>query len=238
MVDVVGVDVLISGAGSVWQDANYIVMGNGDSDTTITVENGGALRGRSLDVGRGRGIDPSNPADPFYQEAHLFVSGAGTAVDFDWISVGNAGAKATADISAGAVVTTGNTLLGGGSTSQGSIVALSDVDFILRGAGTLWTTTEAGEHSFAVDHGESRIRITDQARLDVAGDMELGGYFYTTVSQSTLDMTIDGAGTAHVGGNGLVARAEGSVTTVTVDGAGSAWTVDGQLVVGAGGVFV
>ena len=89
-------------------------MGNStDSDTTITVEDGGALRGRALDVGRGRGLDVSNPTDPFFKEAHLFASGVGTTVDFDWLSVGNAGAKATADISAGAVVTTGQTHLRG-----------------------------------------------------------------------------------------------------------------------------
>lgn len=227
--------VLISGEGSVWEDANYIIMGNFSSDTTIRVEAGGALKGEAMDVGRGRGIDPTNPDNPFYVESRLLVSGAGTTVDFDWLSVGNAGAEATADISGGAVVTTGRTLLGGGSTSMNGINALSDVDLVLSGAGTRWTTTETGEHSFAVDQGESRIRVTDRARLDVAGDMELGGYYYTTVSQSTLQMTIDGAGTAHAGGNGLLGRAVGSVATATVDGAGSAWTVDGQLVVGAGG---
>ena len=233
--------VLISGTGSVWEDANYIIMGNSYSDTTITVENGGALRGVSLDVGRGRGIDTSNPSDPFYSEANLIVSGTGTTVDFDWLSVGNAGAKGTVDISAGAVVTTGQTYLGGGATYGGgntgngwAFTALSDVELTLNGAGTLWQTTETGEHSFVVESGETDIRVTDQARLDVAGDMELGGYT-DNPSQSVLQMTVDAGGTVYTGGKVLLARASGSVATVTVDGVGSDWTVDGELVVGAAG---
>ena len=229
--------VVISGAGSVWEDANYIIMGNTYSDTTVTVENGGALRGAALDVGRGRGIDPTNPADPFYKEAHLLVSGTGTTVDFDWLAVGNAGAKGIADISAGAVVTTGRTYLGGGGTAQGDIMALSDVDLILSGTGTQWVTTETGEHSFVVESGETRIRVTDQARLDIAGDMELGGY-NPTRSDSILRMTVDSAGTMHTGGNVLLGRAAGSVATVTIDGIGADWTVDGELAVGIAGTGI
>lgn len=227
--------VLISGADSVWEDANHIIMGNGNSDTTITVENGGALRGVNLDVGRGRGIDPSNPDDPFFQEAHLFASGPGTTVDFDWLSVGNAGAKGTADISQGAVVTTGQTYLGGGATSTNEIIARSDVELTLSGVGTLWQTTQTGEHSFVVESGETRIRVTDQARLDVAGDMELGGYNETGISESMLHLTVDNAGTMHTGGNVYLARALDSEAVVTIDGAGSTWTVDGDLVVGLHG---
>ncbi len=227
--------VLISGADSVWEDANYIIMGNGSSDTTITVENGGTLRGVWLDVGRGRGIDPSNPDDPFYQEAHLFASGTGTTVDFDWLSVGNAGAKGTADISAGAVVTTGQTYLAGGGTSTNDIMALSDVELTLSGVGTLWQTTQAGEHSFVVERGETRIRVTDQALLDVAGDMELGGYNETGSSESELQLTVDNAGSMHTGGNVYLGRTLDSKAIATIDGAGSTWTVDGDLVVGLHG---
>ncbi len=226
--------VTISGVGSVWEDANYIIMGHSYSDTAITVEDGAALRGVSMDVGRGRGIDSTNPDDPFYMEARLLVSGAGTTVDFDWLTVGNAGAKATADISGGAVVTTRTTLLGGGATSNNSITALSDVDFILSGADTLWMSTRFGEHSFAVDDGESRIRITDHARLDVAGDMEIGGWDQYE-ARSTVRMTIDDAGGVRTGGNAMLGRAAGSLVGATVEGAESSWTVDGQMIVGMKG---
>ena len=227
--------VLISGAGSVWEDANYIIMGYSQSDTTIIVEDGGALRGVALDVGRGRGIDTSNPSDPFYGESRLLVSGTGTTVDFDWLAVGNAGAKATADISAGAVVTTGETYIGGGGTSSGGIYAFSDADLILRGAGTLWNTTDTGERSFFVDNGTSRIHISDQARLEIAGDMDLGGNYFGIESVATLQMTVDTAGTVHTGGNVLLAHLMGSVVTATIDGIGSEWIIDGDLVVGAAG---
>ena len=237
--------VLISGTGSVWEDANYILIRDAswsDADTgTITVENGGSLRGFALDVGRGRDIDITNPSDPFWGEAYLIATGAGTTVEFDWLSVGNAGAKGTVDISAGAVVTTGETYLGGGATYGGgntgdgwAFTALSDVDLILSGAGTLWQTTETGEHSFVVESGETRIHVTDQARLDVAGDMELGGYT-DNPTEADVQMTVDAGGTVHTGGKVLLARADGSVVVVTVDGAGSDWTVDGELVVGAAG---
>lgn len=230
--------VLISGAGSVWEDDNYIIIrdaGWTEGDTgTITVENGGALRGATLDVGRGREIDLSDPSDPFYGEAYLIASDAGTTVDFDWLFIGNAGAKGTADISAGAVVTTGRTYLGGGFTMRDDITALSDVELILSGAGTLWQTTETGEHSFVVESGETRIHVTDQARLDVAGDMELGGYT-DNPTEADVQMTVDAGGTVHTGGNVLLARAVDSVVTITVDGVGSDWTVDGALVVGAAG---
>lgn len=227
--------VLISGEGSVWEDANYIIMGNSYSDATITVEDGGALKGTSIDVGRGRGIDATNPDDPFYQESYLLVSGTGTTAEFDWLSVGNAGAKGTADISAGAVVTTGRTLLGGGGTAQGDIMAVSDVDLVLTGAGTRWATTLAGEDSFASDRGRSRILVSDGARLDVAGDMRFGGRDDSEMDIAELSMTVERSGIVRTGGDALLGRVGNSVAVATIDGAGSAWTVDGQMVVGAGG---
>ncbi|KQZ93826.1 hypothetical protein ASD64_02605 [Mesorhizobium sp. Root157] len=227
--------VLISGAGSIWEDAKYIIMGNSSANATVTVEEGATFNGASIDVGRGRSIDASNPADPLSGHSRLLVSGADTTVNFDWLAVGNGGAKGTADISAGAVVTTGRTLLGGGATIQGSggIVALSDVDLILSGAGTSWTATQASENSFVADTGAIRIRVTDGARLDVAGDMRLVGAYPDRVS--TLLMNVEGAGEVIAGGDVLLGYEGTSIASATVDGTGSDWTVDGQFVVGAEG---
>ena len=117
---------------------------------------------------------------------------------------------------------------------QADITARSDVDLILSGTGTLWQTTETGEHSFVVDSGETRIRVTDQARLDVAGDMELGGYA-DNPTEAAIQMTVDAGGTVHTGGKVLLGRAPESVATATIDGVGSEWVIDGDLVVGAAG---
>lgn len=229
--------VLISGAGSVWEDANYIIMGNSYSDATITVENGGALRGVSLDVGRGRGIDISNPLDPFFAESHLFASGAGTTVDFDWLAVGNAGAKATVNISDGAVVTSKATYIGGGATSTGDhlIVALSDTNLVLTGQDTKWISTQTGASSFNVNTGDSRIHVTDHALLDVTGDMNLlsAGYSYDRIS--TLQLTVDLAAQVKTGGNVYLGNDTNTLASATVNGAGSTWAIDGQLIIGAVG---
>lgn len=228
--------VLISGKGSVWEDAHYIIIGNSFSDGTVTVEAGGALKGQSIDVGRGRGIDRSNPDDPFFSEARLIVSGAGTTVDANWMTLGNAGARATADISGGAVVTTRTTLLGGGFTSTGdrSIIALGDVDVLLGGAGTLWSTADTRAEAFLTDYGNYRIRVSDEALLDVAGGMQLG-YRNFDGEESHTQVTVDTAGMVSIGGTASLAFAAGSDAGVTVDGAGSSWTVGGPLIVGEAG---
>lgn len=225
---------LVSGAGSSWEDAGYIVIGNTFGDANVRIEAGGTLRGVAMAVGTGRGIDASNPANPFYVESQLIVTGAGTTADVDWVAVGNAGAKATAEISAGATMTTQTTLIGGGATWNNTYVALSDVDLILGGAGTRWITAKTGEHSFTVDSGDIRILVTDQARLEVAGDMELGGYG-PTVADSTLQMTIDQAGMVTAGGDVFLGRRSNSAAAAVVEGAGSQWTVAGQMVVGDAG---
>jgi T5SS/PEP-CTERM-associated repeat protein len=223
--------VLVSGAGSAWEDGNHLILGNTGSDAMVRVENGGTLKGVSIDVGRSRGLDFA--AGEFYGQSGLFATGAGTSVAFENFQIGNAGAKAVVEITGGATVKSEYAMLGGGSTLSGdsSMQAFSDVDLLLAGTGTSWTNADKWDSGFVTSSGDLRIRVTDSALLSTEGDLRLGSGLWADYPSSSR-LGIDDGGTVRVAGAAHIAEGANAEASVLLDGAGSRMTVGERVIVG------
>lgn len=226
--------------GSYGSESSVTVTGSGSRLTSgADIDVGGLLSGPNaaliveddaeveiagtLLIGRGRVIAEPNAI------SRLILDNARLEADF--LQMADGGAQAYAEIRNGAELTTGAFYAGGGATTGGGTTYWSDLNILLTGAGTVWNNTSTSADGFRYGATESTIEVFDQARLAIAGGMEIG-MFSTSNDPSSAILSIDSGGVVDVEGSVSVGNDNDGSATVLMSGAGSEFDIGLDLIVG------
>ncbi|WP_187775669.1 autotransporter domain-containing protein [Luteimonas suaedae] len=223
--------VLITGAGSAWDNTGSIAVGEAGTGTLV-VANGGTLNNSTSGfIGRAAGsegaVTVTGVGSGWSNGANLFVGSGGTGM---------------LTIAGGAHV----------DNIQGHVGLLDGAEgtVTVTGAGSLWSNASSLR---VAQTGTGTVLVEDGGRVDSAGgfiSLQAGAEGAATVTgpgslwNSTAELVVGyaGTGTLTIADGGTVASTDGvlgdsggSSGTVTVTGAGSAWNHAGRLLVGNAG---
>jgi fibronectin-binding autotransporter adhesin len=172
-----GYTLTLNGAGTVWNAGSYTDFAiDGATDGGLTLSSGARLK---ID-------DNPNNSQPYgfldLRTGNLKVTGAGTSLTSNYLSVGRGG-NGTVEITDGAHVISGSATLGEdpGSTTATSISVLVD------GPGTLW---EADYFAAGVSGGNADLTLSGGAMID-SNNAAIG-------RNGSASMLVTGAGTSFV----------------------------------------
>lgn len=239
----------VVGAGSVWSNTGWLVVGYYGSDNALSITNGASVQSVYGDVGSENGADNNT----------VMVNGTGSAwIDSATIAVGWAGSGNTLIITNGGSVQDVFDSYVGGTANGGSN------SIVIAGPGSVWSNASrifvgdsgignelsitTGGHVYNTDAYIGRVGGADNNRVMVSGSnsvWESSGNYLLGVAGDGNALTITNGGYAKsvTGYIGYFAEATGNV--VTVSGSNSVWETsnvnfgisgsDNQLSISAGG---
>ena len=212
--------VAVTDPGSKWTLSGNLTVGSGGRGA-LTISNGGQVSNGNAVIGELLGPAPSSAS----------VTGLGSRwVNSGKLTVGQNGTGSLL-ISAGAVVTNVDSVLGDKAGSSGSVT--------VAGLGSSWQnsgilsiggdgaagltvdagTVTAGGAAIGSNFAPVQVTVTNHGALSVLGDVSIGG-------GGTTQLTIENGGKFESGTNATIGGAGGDTTVIVTD-AGSAWTLNG-----------
>lgn len=223
----------ISGTGSIWTNADDLIIGRNGTGT-LTVTNSGTVSNDTGTIG-----------DSSSSNGTATIDGVGSSWTNSYLIIGDEGTGSLHISNGGRVTSDNGVSIGANSTGIGSIT--------VNGSGSQLTTDSAGYNWFYVgDYGDGSLTISNggvvNSSTSIIGNSPGAGAAMVTGSGSQWtntgelvigfgssgDLTIANGGTVS-SADGLVGYGSGSIGAVTVTGTASTWTNSGDLYVGDSG---
>lgn len=248
--------VTVTGAGSQWNSAGDLIVGEFGTGTLDLFDQGEVIVGGNIVNGSGVGtvnvdggvlsvaagidVDNFNIGNAAGTSGNHTV-GAGQELLAGTLNVGNSG-TGTLNVEAGGGVSNANSVVGREADSTGTVT--------VTGGGSLWNTSfnlivgNAGTGTLDVEAGGvvSSIAAFIGNEVNATGLVTVAGIGSRLNPVVFLHVAERGTGTLQVEAGGVVSNGDGSIGNqsgstgnVTVTGAGSQWNGSGDLIVGEAG---